>query len=509
MIQLPEIEHQIMESLAGSGPAGIAQLAAALDIDQSLVHAACTALVGRELAQIDETRFQELSLPESSPWRAAGGKLPEREIIAAIDALGGTAQLTELPAHCSLDQRSVGQSLRWLKTKGWCQQRGRELSLTDGGRAALQAPGADELLLRALEDASPLRGDQLPADLDLPAALKLLNKRKGMIKLRERKTRQARLSAAGRQAWDAGQVELRRQVNLLTSEMLHDGSWRDVDFRPYDVSLETARVSPGKGHPFRRVLAQTRRVFLELGFTEVVSPLVESSFWNFDALFQPQDHPAREMQDTFYIAQPSTTRLPAGDYAAAVGRTHEDGGDTGSVGWRYRWSRQLAHRPVLRTHCTAATVRALAADPSAPRKAFCVGPVFRRETVDYKHLPVFYQVDGLIIDEHASFASLLGVLSAFYRKMGFEKFTFRPAFFPYTEPSVEVFVYVEERKDWMELGGAGVFRPEVTEPAGCDKPVLAWGLGLERIAMLRHGMNDIRDLYMADLDWLRSVPLCR
>ena len=152
---------------------------------------------------------------------------------------------------------------------------------------------------------------------------------------------------------------------------------------------------------------------------------------------------------------------------------------------------------------------ALAEDPAPPRKVFCVGKVFRRETVDYKHLPVFYQVDGIIIDEHASFASLLGTLEAFYRKMGFEKFQFRPAFFPYTEPSVVLFFYLEETQDWVEMGGAGVFRPEATEPFGCKVPVLAWGLGLERLAMFRYALNDIRQIYVADLNWLKEAELCR
>ncbi|MBM4320496.1 MAG: phenylalanine--tRNA ligase subunit alpha, partial [Deltaproteobacteria bacterium] len=285
--------------------------------------------------------------------------------------------------------------------------------------------------------------------------------------------------------------------------------WREVQLRPYDVTLATARVYPGKSHPFQRILAETRRAFLELGFTEYASPLVESSFWDFDALFQPQDHPAREMQDTFYVARPARTQLPDQAYLDEVARTHEHGGSTGSLGWRYRFDPELATRPVLRTHSTAATIRALAADPQAPRKVFTVGQVFRREAIDYKHLPVFHQVDGIVVDERASFATLLGVLDAFYRKMGFARFTFRPGFFPYTEPSVEIYVWLEGRRDWVEMGGAGVFRPEVTEPTGCTSPVLAWGLGLERVAMFRHGLTDIRDLYLADLDWLKGAPLCR
>jgi len=215
------------------------------------------------------------------------------------------------------------------------------------------------------------------------------------------------------------------------------------------------------------------------------------------------------MQDTFYIAQPATTRLPDDALVDRVRRTHEDGGDTSGVGWRYRWDRDLAKRPVLRTHTTAATIRALAENPSPPRKVFVVGPVFRRETVDYKHLPVFHQVDGVIIDDRASFATLLGTLRAFYEKMGFQKFQFRPAFFPYTEPSVEIFVWSERKKDWVEMGGAGMFRPEVVEPLGCASRVLAWGLGLERLAMFRYELSSIGELYRARLAWLKETTLCR
>ncbi len=498
-IRLPETEHRLLERLVTAGAGTEAALAAALGEDQSKVHAAALALADRGLATLEERAWRELSLA------APDASLPDREVIRALDRMGGRGAIPDIPAHGDLDRRAVGQALRWLKARGWILQEGRELALTEAGRAALDEEAPDERLIALLRDTGPLREDAVEG-LDVDAALALLAGRR-VVRVRERTERRVLPTEAGRAAWPDG-VVLRRQVNLLTSAMLQDGGWREVDFRPYDVRAGAARVVPGKTHPFRRILAETRRAFLELGFTEVASPMVESSFWDFDALFQPQDHPAREMQDTFYVARPAEARLPDPAYVDAVRRTHEDGGDSGSVGWRYDWSEALARRPVLRTHATAATIRALAADPRAPRKVFTVAPVFRRETVDYKHLPVFHQVDGIVVDEKASFAMLLGVLSAFYRKMGFERFEFRPAFFPYTEPSVEVFVWFDEKRDWVELGGAGIFRPEVTEPAGCAVPVLAWGLGLERLAMLRHGLTDIRQLYISDLDWLWRAPLC-
>jgi phenylalanyl-tRNA synthetase alpha chain len=335
-----------------------------------------------------------------------------------------------------------------------------------------------------------------------------LESRAGIVTTKDHRRWWAGLTARGRSLRD-DDIVVRQTVTALDTSLLKDGSWRTVDFRTYDVSLPSRCVYPGKEHPLRHVLSDTRRVFLELGFTEVASPMVESAFWAFDALFQPQDHPAREMQDTFHVQRPERATLPPEEIVHRVQRTHEDGGDTGSIGWDYRWDRATAERVVLRTHTTAGTIRALADDPRPPRKVFLVGTVFRREAVDYKHLPLFYQVDGIIIDEHASFASLLGTLDAFYRKMGFKRFEFRPGFFPYTEPSVEVFVWHEQRKDWVEMGGAGVFREEVTRPFGCTVPVLAWGLGLERLAMFRYGVESIRDLYLADLAWLREVPQWR
>jgi phenylalanyl-tRNA synthetase alpha chain len=321
--------------------------------------------------------------------------------------------------------------------------------------------------------------------------------------------------------------------NSLTPEDIESGAWREIKLRPYDVKLAAKDVYPAKIHPLRKIIEQTRRAFLEMGFAEVVSPMIESAFWNFDALFQPQDHPARDMQDTFYMRHPAETPLPhewnglqsvrqssnpdertevrstSPNIVDQVRRTHEDGWETGSEGWGYKWSPEVSKQVVLRTHTTAATIRALAANPDPPGKFFCVGWTYRNETISFKHLPVFHQVDGIIIDEEANLASLMGTLQEFYSKMGFGRVKFKPAFYPYTEPSIDVVVYMESRGKWLEMGGAGIFRPEVTLPLGCKYPVLAWGLGIERLAMLRFGLSDIRELYRPSLDALEGVPLCR
>jgi phenylalanyl-tRNA synthetase alpha chain len=516
MTTLSENEHKVLaglcsgdESVRADRGVALTDLAGSIGLDQAQVDPVVRALAERGLAEMSEEPYEEYGLGKEGA-QFSNGALPERLVVQALEGAGGQADISELPEKTGLDQKTVGQSLKWLKQKGWADKQGRNVVLGDGGRKALEeGPGPDEKLLMVLAETGAARKEALAAKgLDVEAGLKLLAKRSGFLKVKSRVTRWIRATPAGRELWAKG-VEARRQVNELEPEMLKDGSWRQVEFRPYDMSLSAYSMSAGKVHPFQRVLQKTRRVFLEMGFEEVRSPYVESAFWDFDALFQPQDHPARDMQDTFYVGRPAECRLPDKAVVERVQATHVDGGDTGSTGWRVPWSKKRASQPVLRTHTTASTIRALHDDPNPPRKVFSVGRVFRRETVDYKHLPVFHQVDGIIIDAQASFATLLGTLAAFYRKMGFEKVVFRPAFFPYTEPSVEAFVWHEGRKDWFEMGGAGVFRPEVTLPSGCKVPVLAWGLGLERLAMFRYEMTDIRQTCVADVDWLKETPLCR
>lgn len=252
-----------------------------------------------------------------------------------------------------------------------------------------------------------------------------------------------------------------------------------------------------------------RRIWIEMGFKEMEGPIVETAFWDFDALYVPQDHPARDMQDTFYLKTPFYGRLPDRKLVERVKAVHEYGGDTGSRGWRYRWSEEESRRCLLRTHTTCLSARTLAALKSCdlPAKFFSIGRVFRNEALSWKSLCEFYQTDGIVVDENASFAHLLGYLRRYFGKLGFTDIRFRPAYFPYTEPSVEIEVYHPVYRQWMELGGAGVFRPEVVKPLlGRDIPVLAWGPGLNRIVMVSYGIKDIRELHSNDLRQLRELP---
>ncbi len=294
-------------------------------------------------------------------------------------------------------------------------------------------------------------------------------------------------------------------IDNLNEEIIKTGIWKDVSFRRYNVSVIGKKIYAGKRHIINLYIEKARKIFLEMGFKEIDGTLVESSFWNFDALFQPQDHPARDMADTFFLKDPSEATLPK-EFINKVKDVHEHGG-YGSTGWRYKWKECIAKKVIMRTHTTAVSARYLPKS-SPPEKIFSIGKVFRNETIDYKHLPEFTQIEGIVISKDVNFRNLLGYLKEFYKRMGFERIRFRPGYFPYTEVSVEPEVYFKDRDEWIELGGAGIFRPEVTRPLGVNVPVLAWGLGLERLVMLKTGLNDIRNFYYKnDLNILREMPV--
>ncbi len=333
--------------------------------------------------------------------------------------------------------------------------------------------------------------------------IKDLLKRRGLIKKKERIIRFVTLTSTGKKILDAG-VSIKEEITQLTPELLQSGKWRDYELKRYDITLFAPKIYGGRVHPMTRIVEKIRRVFVEMGFTEVETDYVTNAFWDMDALFIPQDHPARELQDTFYLKKPKKIKIEDEEYMEKVRKMHENGNEQ-SKGWGYDWSLNSAERVLLRTHTTVNSVRYLYTHRDPPVRMFSIGRVFRRENMDSTHLPEFTQIEGIYMDKDANFSLLLGILKEFYSRMGFDEIRFRPSYFPYTEPSLEIEVLY--RGKWLELGGAGMFRPEVLEPLGVEYPVLAWGLGLERLAMIILGLNDIRDLYISDIEWLRNSPI--
>jgi len=265
-----------------------------------------------------------------------------------------------------------------------------------------------------------------------------------------------------------------------------------------DVEADVSSIFAARTHPLQDTIDEIREIFVNLGFSEIFGSMTQSSFWNFDALFTPQDHPARELQDTFYLEDTELKNPATSSQIKNISSSH-------SKNWKYDWKLSESQKMVLRTHTTCVTIKYLAEQKPENARIFSLGRVFRNEKVSYKHLVEFNQIEGIVIGNNTTLRDLMGIQKEFYKKLGLTKIKFWPTFFPYTEPSLQTMVYNEKLGKWIELFGMGIFRPEVTKPLGIDKPVLAWGGGIERIAMLKYELDDVREFYNNNLSWLRSV----
>ncbi|KMV65888.1 phenylalanyl-tRNA synthetase subunit alpha [Encephalitozoon cuniculi EcunIII-L] len=304
-------------------------------------------------------------------------------------------------------------------------------------------------------------------------------------------------------------------VTELTSEMVLDGSYRDLSFKHYNFNAEGNAPQCGSIHPLMKIREDFRRIFIELGFSEMeTNQYVESSFWNFDALFQPQNHPSRDAHDTFFLLNPELSTDFPSDYLKEVGETHH-GGKYNSLGYMSNWDIKEAQKNILRTHTTSVSARnlyRLAKKEFKPAKLFSIDKVFRNETVDATHLAEFHQVEGLVVGKGLNLTHLMGILREFFNRLGMGDIRFKPAFNPYTEPSMEVFGYHKGMDRWIEVGNSGVFRPEMLRPMGFDSDVsvVAWGLSLERPAMIKYGLKNIRELvgHRVDIEFSRKSEIC-
>lgn len=499
--QLSYLEKKVLKALAekkSASPDEILRLSGLRQLVE--VMNASSWLQAKGLVRIDERITKHYALKSRE---VASRPLPEKVAVEVLaERPGGRGSMADLKRSSRLKDDEISIALGWIRKKGWGEvtRDGKDtiIELTDAGRRALTEKGEDELVIERLAQ-GPLSEDQIDVKV-----LEQLKSRKDILTEKHTTVRTITLTKEGEEI-AAMDLPMKEEVAQLTPELIQSGRWRDVEVRKYDVRAFAPVIYGGRLHPMTILIERCRDAFLKMGFKEITGEYVESAFWNMDVLFTAQDHPARDMQDTFYIQEPE--RLDLSKYEELVDivrQVHENGWKTGSLGWRYKWSRAEAERALLRTHTTVNTIRYIAENPSPPFKVFSIGRIFRNEAMDSTHLPEFTQIEGIVCEDGANFDMLCGVLKEFYRRMGITTVRLRPGYFPYTEPSVEVEILWNGQ--WMELGGAGVFRPEVTMPLKVDKPVLAWGLGLERLGMLIWGLKDIRDIYVSDIDWLKRIP---
>ncbi|MEF8859863.1 MAG: phenylalanine--tRNA ligase subunit alpha, partial [Halolamina sp.] len=246
--------------------------------------------------------------------------------------------------------------------------------------------------------------------------------------------------------------------------------------------------------------------------------------WINDCLFMPQDHPARTHWDRFALDVDPVDELPE-ELVEAVENAHREGvGDDGD-GYHSPWDEGFAREVALRGHTTSLSMRYLSGMAEAlsdgdgqasesgsvepPQRYFSVEKAYRNDTIDATHLLEFFQIEGWVMAENLSVRDLMGTFEEFYRQFGITDVQFKPHYNPYTEPSFELFGRHPETDELIEIGNSGLFREEVLRPLGVECDVMAWGLALERLAMLYTGADDIRDLHgtLADLEFLRNTEV--
>ncbi len=481
---LHPLERKILSALATSGSLPFESLVTASAVQEDQARRALQWLASKGLVTINDSRQSRLEVVRSPPELALVAKISESPTPLTVDQLRSAFE--------SADEFSA--AFGRARGAGWITV---EKVLPVVRLADSRGPDVLKSLMETVKGGS---GEERLTAEEVALAADLL--KRGVLRRVETRTTSVTMTEAGREAALASVGS--GLIDRLTPEMLASGEWRTKTLRPLDVEAKAPLFHPGRRHPVRDFIREIREVYISMGFTELHGNSIYPAFWNFDALFIPQDHPGREMQDTFYLAGLSDPTLTKTGIVANVASTHEDGWKTGSRGWGYRWRLEEARRLVLRTHNTVLTVKALSQSKEKEARVFAVSKVYRNENLDYKHLAEFHHMDGIMVGEGLNVRHLMGFLKEFYKKLGMKNVRLWPTYFPYTEPSLEVVAYSEATKSWIELSGSGVFRPEVTLPLGVRVPVLAWGPGVERLMLMRYGLDDMRALYGPDLSWLRS-----
>lgn len=485
-----------------------AQLQSVSDLGEGQIRRAVEWLISKSLLEIaSETATSVISLTEVGQDFAQKGATPETALLTR--AASESITLKDLQEDDRFDKGAWGSAFGGLKKDG----------IIDIDKGAIKIVNAELANFYTGQLIPELYGKFQNAEssiaiTDFPEAIQTYiqaNARKkgggkAPIRLDERTERVYKLTDQGQQVLsDVISANLTGdEISQLTPAMIQDGSWQGASFRRYDLSIKPPRILIGKHHPYRSYLDNVRRQLLSLGFEEMKGPLVETEFWNMDALFMPQFHAARNIHDAYYIKEPTKSKEAEEPYFSRVAESHQNGGNTGSRGWRYEFNPERSRQLILRSQGTALSARTLASGPNIPGKYFSIARCFRHDEVDATHAADFYQVEGIVLGDSITFRSLVGLLKMFALEVAqAEAVRYVPDYFPFTEPSVELQAK-HPTLGWIELGGAGLFRPELTRPLGVDVPVIAWGLGVDRMAMVALGIDDIRDLFSSDLDFVRN-----
>jgi phenylalanyl-tRNA synthetase alpha chain len=480
------------------------EIAQKAGIDVSSVQRALQFLSNKKVVELATSVKKVLDLDANGQEYKRKG-LPERRLLDAV--LEEKLSFEDAKKKAGLSDNEFMIALGALKSKALIKVAENTVEMIVSKEEAIKKFPAEKFL------------EELPIELeelsyDQTEVYNRLKSRKNIIYVEEQKTFTFELTDFGKKIVDAVLGESGKQdyIEQLTPEMIQSEKWKGKKFRVYDLNAKGPYTIAGKRQPYSSFLYKIKQELASLGFEEGSGSIIEESFWNCDALFMPQDHPARGIHDLYFVkaGKFEEGELPDKKVFLRVKETHENGWKTGSDGWKIKFSEKESKKLILRSQGTAVSARILSKNPKVPGKYFTIARCFRPDVVDAGHLPEFNQMEGIIIDKNLNFSQLLGMLKHFAEKVaGIKEIKFLPAYFPFTEPSVEIIGFHPVKKIWMELGGAGIFRPEVTMPLGIDENtrVLAWGLGIDRLFMLKQGMQDIRDIFSQDINLLRNTKI--
>ena len=457
----------------------------------------------KEIGRIPMTFFE---MTETGRNLKDSGTIEERAVTFVKN--NGAKTLPEIAAGLGVEQKDIGSAFGPLSKEGVFKMNAEKKVEYTG----VQLPARISITSALLEKASKAENcilDNASLSKEEQTVIATLAKKRGAsdspFKIIERETVVFKLLP---NAKDVAET-LRKtgvtgnEIGEVTPKMLSSGEWKNGVFRGYNIAVPPARVIPGRTNPYVQFLESVKDKLCSLGFQEFDGPLVETEFWNGDALFMPQFHAARDIHDVYRIKNPTHAKSIEEPYLTNIANVHKDGGNSGSRGWNYEFDNEFTRRLILRSQGTVLSAHQLH-KAEIPGKYFGIARCFRYDKVDATHLSDFYQTEGIVLGKDVNLKTLLGFLEMFAKEIaGATEVKYVPGYFPFTEPSIEVHIK-HPVLGWFELGGSGIFRPEVTKAMGVDCPVLAWGIGIDRMALMALGLNDLRELFCEDIERVRQ-----
>ncbi|MGC8597685.1 MAG: phenylalanine--tRNA ligase subunit alpha [Thermocladium sp.] len=487
-VRVSELAYKVLNIVA-NGTVSIDEVSRIIGIDSNSLMRTVMELAAKGFITTEKRIVTSYELTEEGNRYMLLGS-PEARLIQLLKKCNCTPKPGDLP---SLAQE-FGVELTIEEAK---------IAINNAAKLGIIKFQGGAIMLNRIEESDPVKESLITisrgGSIDEKSLAQLL--KRGLVRRREQSIILIKPAQSLPGLLGSGVIKPARLVTSLTTELIRSGEWRNLELKEFDPSVPVPTLPSIGRHFYSEFIDFLKEIYESMGFQETYGPYIELEFWNFDALFQAQDHPAREIHDTFFVSAPSQHNVPK-RLIDGVASVHENGGNTGSMGWRYKWNAEKAFSLILRSQATAVSVRTLASRGDGEYRSFTIDRVFRPEVLDAKHSMEFHQADGIIVGKGLTFKHLLGFHEEFARRLGMKQVMFRPSYFPFTSPSAEIYM-LHDKLGWIEVGGTGIFRPEVLEPLGIrESTVLAFGMGVDRLAMVVMGVGDIRDLLSPSIEYL-------